>query len=66
VLELLGEGAAQQSCPAGDAAGFAERIVRVANDPSLSAELGKQNQQRAVAEFSLKAMISRYEALYAS
>ena len=66
VTELLGEGAAQQSCPAGDAAGFAERIVRVANDPSLAAELGTNNQRRAAAEFSLAAMISRYEALYAS
>jgi glycosyltransferase involved in cell wall biosynthesis len=65
VLELLGEGAARQSCPAGDATGFAERIVRVANDPSLAAELGTRNQRRA-AEFSLQGMISRYEALYLS
>ena len=65
VLELLGAGAARQSCPAGDAAGFAERIVRAANDASLAAELGAQNQRRA-AEFSLQGMISRYEALYVS
>ncbi len=66
VMELLGDGAAQQSCPAGDAAGFAQRILRLAQDRTLAAELGAQNQRRAAAEFSLAAMISRYEALYES
>jgi glycosyltransferase involved in cell wall biosynthesis len=65
VLELLGEAAALQSCPTGDAMGFAERIVRVANDTSLAAELGARNRRQA-AEFSLKEMISSYEALYVS
>lgn len=66
VAELLGDGAALQSCPAGDAAGFAERIIRVARDRTLAAEQGAQNKQRAADEFSLAAMISRYEALYES
>ena len=66
VLELLGDGAAQQSCPAGDAAGFAQRILRLAQDRTLAAELGAQNQRRAAAEFSLASMISRYESLYES
>ncbi|MBC7855226.1 MAG: glycosyltransferase [Pirellulaceae bacterium] len=66
VVELLGEGATQQSCPAGDAVGFAERIIRLAQDRTLAAELGAQNQRRAAAEFSLEAMISRYEVLYES
>ena len=66
VMELLGDGAAQQSCPAGDAAGFAQRILRLAQDRTLAAELGAQNQRRAAAEFSLASMISRYESLYES
>lgn len=66
VLELLGDGAAQQSCPAHDAAGFAERIIRLAQDRDLAGELGAQNQRRVAAEFSLASMISRYAALYES
>lgn len=66
VMELLGDGAALQSCPAGDAAGFAEKIIRVVREPALAAELGIQNQRRAAAEFSRAAMISRYAALYDS
>ncbi len=66
VTELLGDGAAQQSCSAGDAVGFAERVVRLAQDRTLAAELGAHNQLRVAAEFSLAAMISRYESLYES
>jgi glycosyltransferase involved in cell wall biosynthesis len=66
VVELLGEGAASQSCPAGNAAGFGERIIRLAQDRTLATELGAQNQRRAAAEFSLPAMISRYASLYES
>ena len=64
VTELLGDLGEPQSCPAGDAAGFTERITRLARDRELAAELGVQNQRRAAAEFSLASMISRYEALY--
>jgi glycosyltransferase involved in cell wall biosynthesis len=66
VLELLGDAADLQSCPAGDAAGFAERIIRLAQDRTLAAELGTQNRDRVSAEFSLTAMISRYASLYES
>ncbi len=66
VTELLGDLAEPQSCPAGDAAGFAERIIRLARDRELAGELGAQNRRRAAAEFSLAAMISRYAALYES
>lgn len=64
VAELLGDGAAPQSCPSGDANGYAERIVRLAHDRILAAELGAQSQRRVAAEFSLAVMISRYESLY--
>ena len=65
-MEQLGDGATRQSCPADDAAGFAERIIRLAQDDALAAELGAQNRARAAAQFSLGAMVSRYEALYES
>jgi glycosyltransferase involved in cell wall biosynthesis len=66
VLELLGEGGLQQSCPTNDAAGFAERILRLAQDQLLAAEVGVQNRARAASEFSLPAMLARYAALYES
>ena len=66
VLELLGPGATVQSCSADDPAGFADRIIRLAQDRTLAAELGAQNQRRAATEFSLAAMISLYENLYES
>lgn len=66
VQELLGAEATEQLCPHEDAAGFAERIVHLANDSVLAAELGAQNRARAAAEFSLEAMVSRYAALYES
>ncbi|MFN0020811.1 MAG: glycosyltransferase [Pirellulaceae bacterium] len=66
VLELLGDAADLQSCPAGDAAGFAERIIRLAQDRTSAAELGTRNRDRVSAEFSLAAMITRYASLYES
>lgn len=64
VIELLGEGADLQTCAIGDASGFEQRLIRLTRDWNLASELGAQNQQRAAAEFSLAAMISRYEALF--
>ena len=66
VQELLGAEATEQLCPHEDATGFAERIVRLAQDPALAAELGARNRARAATEFSLTAMVSRYAALYES
>jgi len=66
IEELLGKERDEQSCKAGDAPAFADKIVALARDRSIAERLGPQNQQRAAAEFTLVAMIARYEALYES
>ncbi len=63
VLEILGEQADQQAFPYADAtwsAGLAKRFH--ASDDQV---LGAQNRGRIEADFSLTAMISAYERLYA-
>lgn len=65
VLELLGERASKQVAPVGDLQTFCERILQIAQDSQLSAKLGKTNQQRVLAEFSLQQMVQKYERIYA-
>ena len=64
VTEVLGPLAVDQAVPQGNAAGFTEAVCRIANDPAYRAELGRENRKRIQANFSLQAMIARYEALY--
>jgi glycosyltransferase involved in cell wall biosynthesis len=64
-VELLGLGALQQTVPVGDWAGLARRIVEVALDLKLAAQLGRQNQERAE-QFSLDRVAERYQRLYDS
>lgn len=66
VAELLGHEAGPQVVPIDDAQGFAASVIQLSQDPQLSAELGRQNQQRAGELFSLEAMVAEYERLYRS
>ena len=50
----------------GDADALAHAIYRVANEPELATNLAQSALKRAQNEYSLKAMLSRYEALYES
>ncbi|WP_164101934.1 glycosyltransferase [Candidatus Laterigemmans baculatus] len=63
VSELLGEEAGLQSYPPGDAGAMLERIARLLAMPELQS-LGKANQCRAAAAFSLESMVDRYRTLY--
>ena len=48
-----------------DAGGdFVERIVHLAENPEFARDLGEKNRQRAADEFSLAAMVERYERLF--
>ena len=47
----------------GDWRGLRERLIEIAQNPKLSADLGQRNRARA-AQFSLQAMVQRYERLY--
>lgn len=66
VEELLGPLAERQSVPAGNQAAFAERMVLLADNVKLAADLGRRNRERVVQEFSLPTMVAAYERLYAS
>lgn len=65
VAELLGPATEAQTAAFGDAAGFTERLVGLVANESLAAALGQENRNRAAQRFSLAAMISAYEQLYA-
>ena len=64
VEDLLGEGARAQSVPLGEGDALAAAIIQLAQNPQLADELGKSNRARAAIEFSLTAMVSKYEQLY--
>lgn len=64
VSQLLGRDRGPQYVPPGDVEQFSEAVVQILEDPHLAARLGEQNRQRAIDQFSLDAMVARYETLY--
>jgi glycosyltransferase involved in cell wall biosynthesis len=65
VVELLGLTALDQSVPLGDWRSFRARLIEVAKDDALAADLGRRNEGRAQ-QFSVDFMIERYSRLYES
>ena len=51
--------------PAGDATALAFAIRRLASDPFLRRRLGDAARQRVSAQFSLNAMVRKYDDVYA-
>jgi glycosyltransferase involved in cell wall biosynthesis len=64
VKEVLGPLAEGQAVPSGDGAAFVDAVCAIIGDSTLSAKLGEENNARVRAEFSLRAMIAKYEELY--
>lgn len=64
VEELLGTAADGQIVDFGDQRQLVEAIHRLAADPHRREQLGTSNRARAEAEFSMAAMVRRYEELY--
>ncbi len=64
VNEVLGPLAAGQAVPFGDDAAFVDAVCKIIGDSALRAKLGADNHARIQDEFSLRAMISKYEELY--
>jgi glycosyltransferase involved in cell wall biosynthesis len=62
-VELLGIAAIEQTAAVGNWRGLRERLLEIAQNPQLSADLGQRNRSRA-AQFSIHAMVQRYERLY--
>lgn len=51
--------------PRGDAAALARAVISLLDDPGRAAALGAAGRRRVAAQFSLDAMVSAFEALYA-
>jgi L-malate glycosyltransferase len=49
-----------------DESGMAKAIARIAADPALRAQLGRENAARAATEFDEKTMLARYRQAYGS
>lgn len=62
--EVLGPLAEGQAVPMGDAVGFVEAVCRIAGDSVHHGKLGCENRERIQEQFSLSAMIAKYERLY--
>lgn len=66
VRELLGAEADRQTVEPGDSAAFGQKLVRLASESRLAAELGEANRQRAREEFSVGRMVASYQSLWES
>jgi glycosyltransferase involved in cell wall biosynthesis len=64
VAEALGPLAGEQIAPPNDPGQFVRKMVAILADPALAARLGRENQLRVRAEFSLPAMVAAYQRLY--
>ncbi|MDR1494159.1 MAG: glycosyltransferase [Planctomycetaceae bacterium] len=53
-----------QTCPFGNTALFAERILQILDNPELGAKLGAQNQERIRRHFDVQKMVTAYETLW--
>lgn len=63
IAELLGNSAEQQICRFGDTEQFAQKILNIANNPTLAHELGQLNRSRIISKYSIDDMVNRYEQL---
>jgi len=64
VTEVLGPLAKGQAVPFGDGAAFIDAVCEIVSDSTHKAKLAEVNCERIRAEFSLRAMISKYEDLF--
>lgn len=65
VVPMLSDANRPFIAPAGDEAGFAANLARLAGDASLRKSVGDANRALAEAEYDEKTMVDRYRALYA-
>ncbi|WP_284615906.1 TIGR03088 family PEP-CTERM/XrtA system glycosyltransferase [Aquabacterium humicola] len=62
--ELVDDGGTGLIVPPGDASALAGALEALACDPPRAAAMGRAGRQRAVSQFSLQAMVARYQDLY--
>jgi len=64
VNELLGDAAAEQTGRFGKLGEYPAAMEAILTAPSLAADLGRRNQERAIQKFSVENMVAKYEQLY--
>lgn len=62
--ELVDDGRTGRLVPPAQAEALAAALVAVAGDPSVARAMGATGRARALAQFSLDAMVSAYDSLY--
>ena len=62
--ELVADGSTGLVVPAADPAALAQALGMLAQQPARAASMGSAGRTRAVAEFSLRAMVARYQGIY--
>ena len=62
--ELVDEGSTGLIVPPGDPQALAAAIGSLASDPGQAAAMGRAGRTRAVGQFSLEAMVARYQGIY--
>ena len=63
-IELVTAGETGALVPPANADALAAAIARYGRDPALRNRHGRQARERAVAEFSIAAMLANYQELY--
>ncbi|MDR1923592.1 MAG: glycosyltransferase [Planctomycetaceae bacterium] len=63
IFELLGNGVEEQTCEFGNSRQFAQKILNIANNQTRATQLGQENRQRIIDNFSLEKMVQEYEQL---
>lgn len=62
--ELIQDGFCGLLFESQDEEGLADRLIQLVRDPERRAALGRAGQERVMREFSMEAMLRKYEALY--
>jgi sugar transferase (PEP-CTERM/EpsH1 system associated) len=62
--ELIEDGRTGLLVPSGDATALAGAMVRLLSDRDLATRLGQQARQKAISQYSVRTMTSRYEELW--
>lgn len=64
IAEVVQDGVSGYLAPVGDAAGFAQRLARLAGDPSLRSRMGRSAQERVKALFSPSSVSRKLMEVY--
>ena len=62
--EVVLDGATGRLVPSRDPAALARAVIEVARDPNRARQMGHAGRQRVEAQFDVRQMVARYEALY--